>query len=367
MKEVSFGHFYGKLNNNARFPLSAQLELTYRCGLECVHCYCKGLENKGKELSTGEWKKILDDLVKEGIVYLTFTGGDPLAREDFLELYAYAREKAFLTSIFTNAQSLTSECLDHLSKSPPYSIEVTLNGITQGTYESITQVSGSFAKATENIRKIKEENIPLFLKVNCLKQNKHEVGLIKAFVDKFLGGEPGKFHFKYDPMVYPRLNGDKTPCKYRLSFDELSEIRKQDPDIWEEYQKGLHSEQSELKRDRKFLYGCNSWESQFFIDPFGRLKFCEFSDKFSVDLKKTPLRAGYYSIVPQVLGAKFTTDSKCVDCSLRPLCYHCPGRAYLETGNEESPVDYYCEMAGKLMQELSSVKQEARHGAKTKI
>lgn len=350
MKDISSGHFYGRLcNKKEYYPWGGQIELTYRCNLNCVHCYCKSSEDsedKDKELNTLEWKKILDEIQKEGCIYLTFTGGEPLIRKDFLELYSYAKRCGFIITVFTNGQALTQEIINYLTKSPPSSIEITLNGITKSTYETITQVRDSFAKVKEAIKNLKKRNLPLLLKSNCLKQNKHEVGRIKAFAEELLGKpSENKHYFKYDPMIYPRLNGDKTSCDYRLSFEELLEVKRQDPDIWQEYQKGLHSDFPDLERDRTFLYHCNSWMTQFFINPYGRLKFCQFSEKFSVDLKTTSFKEGFYKIFPQVLKEQFKTNSKCRDCDLRPICYHCPTRAYLETGNEEAPVPYYCELA----------------------
>ena len=42
---------------------------------------------------------------------------------------------------------------------------------------------------------------------------------------------------------------------------------------------------------------------------------------------------------------KFKKVSKCKECKLRAYCYYCPARAYLETGDEESSVEHYCELA----------------------
>jgi len=160
-------------------------------------------------------------------------------------------------------------------------------------------------------------------------------------------------------MIYPRLNGDKIPCEYRLSFEELLELKKQDPDIWKEYQKGLCDDFPDLGRDKEFLYRCSAWLSQFFINPYGRLKFCQFSEKFSIDLAAGSFKEGFYHRFPQVLKQRFKTDSQCKDCSLRPLCYHCPGRAYLETGDQEAPVDYYCRLARERHQQMRASPNKA--------
>ncbi|MCM8774083.1 MAG: radical SAM protein [Candidatus Omnitrophica bacterium] len=348
MREVNSGYLYSMLvRKKGISPLQGQLELTYRCELNCVHCYCKGSEDKERELETSQWKDILDIIKDEGCMYIVFTGGNPFIRDDFLDIFLYAKKKGFIITIFTNGYNLTDKVLRYFSKYPPHCIEITLNGITQGTYETITRKEGSFKKVITNIQEIKKINIPLILKANCLKQNKDELVKIKIFADEFLGKRNGKYHFRYDPMIYPRLNGNKIPCDYRLSFEELLELRKQDEDIWSEYKKSLESDLPDFKRDRIYLYRCNAWMNQFFINPYGKLKFCVFSDKFSIDLKDTSFREGFYKVFPQLLEEKFKTDSKCIDCRLRSICYHCPARAYLETGDEEAPVSYYCELAEK--------------------
>jgi MoaA/NifB/PqqE/SkfB family radical SAM enzyme len=56
---------------------------------------------------TEDWKKILDNIQKEGCLWLTFSGGEPLVRKDFLEIYAYAKNKGFMITLFTNGQRFT--------------------------------------------------------------------------------------------------------------------------------------------------------------------------------------------------------------------------------------------------------------------
>jgi radical SAM protein with 4Fe4S-binding SPASM domain len=373
MKKLQCGYFFYRLfNKKAHYPFSGQIELTYRCNLNCIHCYCKGSEgisrksyvvsrksevvsqkSEVRELTTEEWKRILDEIHREGCLGLCFTGGDPLMRKDFLEIYASAKAKGFMVTLFTNGQALTPEIINYLVKSPPSSIEITLNGITKTTYEAITQVPGSFLKVMKTIKALKEKKLPLILKSNCLKQNKHEIGRIKAFTDKFFAKLPrDRYRFKYDPLIFPRYNRDKTPCNYQLSFKEILAVKKQDPDIWKQYQESLNCKFPRLGRKRDFLYCCNAWLKQFFINPYGWMKFCDLTDKFSIDLKTTPFREGFYNLFPQLLKEQFKTNSKCRDCQLRPICYYCPARAYLETGDEEAPVPYYCRLAKAMARQM---------------
>ncbi|MDD5245902.1 MAG: radical SAM protein [Candidatus Omnitrophica bacterium] len=338
----------GLLSKKDHYPWFGQLEITYRCNLDCLHCYCQGSQARSRELSTSRWKKIISDISKEGCIYLTFSGGEPLVRKDFWELYVYAKSKGFLISIFTNGQAFDRKGFKILEKQPPHMVEITLNGITKKTYEKISGVKGSYEKVMATIREFKARALPLVIKTNLMQVNMAEVPRIKDFTDKLLGKPGGKYYFKYDPMIYPRLNGDITPCRQRLSFDQLKKISRQDPDIWQEYCQGMHRDVAKAAQRGDSLYPCNSWKKRFLIDPYGRLKFCEFFDKFSSDLKTTSFRRGFYEVFPQVLNQCFKTQSKCRDCRLREFCYNCPARAYLETGDEESPVKYYCQLAKKV-------------------
>lgn len=354
-------------NQKDHFPFSGMLELTYRCGLNCVHCYCKGSEDKKNELTARQWKKILDTIYAEGCLWITFTGGDPLFRNDFEDIYMYAKQKGFIVKIFTNGLSVKKSILKCFLKSPPYALEITLNGITDKTYESVTQVEGAFPVVIRNILTLKEKKIPVLIKTNALSYNKHEVVKIKQWTEKNIGKpSPDTHFFKYDVMIYPRLNGDKTPCRYRLSFEEMETVRKSDPDLRKEYEQDLRGSLRKAKGDSSSLYTCNSWLKSFFINPYGKLKFCEFSEKLNIDITKGSFKKCFYDRFPCIFNERFQTDSPCRDCSLREICYYCPARAYLETGKEEGPVAYYCEMAKKTAQRMQDMKNR-KNNEKTNV
>jgi radical SAM protein with 4Fe4S-binding SPASM domain len=320
-----------------------QLELTYRCQFDCVHCYCKGAEDKKKELSAGQWKKILDQIQQAGCLWLGFTGGDPFIRPDFPEIYAYAKEKGFLVSILTNGFSLNKEVLKYFSQSPPYSFEITVNGITRKTFESVTRKTGSFETVMRNMRELKRNKLLFYIKSNCLTLNAQEIVRIKQWVDGFLGKvKRQRYFFSYDFDIFPRLDGDSSPCKYRLSPREVTGIIRQDPDLRKEYQDYLACEFPPLPRAKRFLYHCSSWKNQIFVNPYGRLRFCQFIDKFSTDLTKESFKEGFFKKFSGISTQTFKTDSRCKTCPGRLICKWCPAKAYLETGSEEAPVPYYC-------------------------
>src|SRR3990167_2579403 len=86
-------------------PIVAQIELTFRCPLHCEHCYtdCYNNNDSAKdEMSTEDIKLVLGKCKEDGVLWLSFTGGDPLIRKDFTEIYIYAKNLGFIVTIFTS-------------------------------------------------------------------------------------------------------------------------------------------------------------------------------------------------------------------------------------------------------------------------
>ena len=71
-------------------PYRMDLALTYRCNNDCAHCY-NARPRDYPELSTAEWKAIIDRLWQCGIPHLVFTGGEPTLRQDLPELIQHAQ------------------------------------------------------------------------------------------------------------------------------------------------------------------------------------------------------------------------------------------------------------------------------------
>ena len=96
----------------------------WHCNQKCVHCYAAGQTLSDEaELSTEEWKKILDACRSAGIPQVTFTGGEPTLREDLFELIVYARW--FISRLNTNGIKLTPEYCKKLREAELDSVQIT--------------------------------------------------------------------------------------------------------------------------------------------------------------------------------------------------------------------------------------------------
>lgn len=96
----------------------------WHCNQKCVHCYAAGQPmSDEEELSTDDWKKILDKCRAIGIPQVTFTGGEPTMREDLFELIQYARW--FISRLNTNGIKLTPEYCRKLHEAELDSVQIT--------------------------------------------------------------------------------------------------------------------------------------------------------------------------------------------------------------------------------------------------
>ena len=158
-----------------RFPLACQWEVTCRCNLHCVMCYtdCFNVpERIRQELSTVELLRIMEELAEAGCLELCLTGGEPLARADFFQIYERAIQLGFLVTLFTNGTLITESIADQLAALPPHRVEISLHGITETTFERVTLGRGSFQRCRQAIAWLTERRIPLTLKSTALTLNR---------------------------------------------------------------------------------------------------------------------------------------------------------------------------------------------------
>lgn len=108
----------------------------WNCNQKCIHCYAAGQEQSSEaELTTAEWKEIIDRCRKVGVTQLTFTGGEPTMRDDLFELIDYARW--FVTRLNTNGIRLTPEYCKGLRGASIDSVQITFYSSDEAVHDQL--------------------------------------------------------------------------------------------------------------------------------------------------------------------------------------------------------------------------------------
>ena len=319
-------------------PTHGHFELTFKCPLKCVFCYCTCYTNPEytkNEVTTLEAKKILDQAAEAGCLWMTFSGGDPFIRSDFKEIYEHAYSLGFIISIFCSGLIVTDEWLDLLQKKPPFKMELPLYGITEEVYERVSGKKNTFQKAISNIKKLQKAGLNIKIKSKILSLNLHESLALKSFVEIELGLTFNPNHF-----LYPRLDKTSEHLQYRLSPHQIKMLEM----VYGEMNCDSSTENQQADEVNPKLFRCAAGVNSFYINPYGELNFCTYVRESSFNLKKGDLKEGIRILKNNLLTKTYDNASDCKSCSIQGSCQNCPGHAVLETGKLDGKSEYLCEV-----------------------
>lgn len=155
-----------------------------RCNLKCVHCYSqsKDIEYPG-ELNTKEAKAMLDGLAEFGAPVILFSGGEPLMREDLMELITYAKDKGLRAVISTNGTLITEEKAEELKQFGLSYVGISLDGLRE-TNDKFRGIEGAFDDALQGIRNCLELGIKVGLRFTINKRNAQDIPGIFELIEK---------------------------------------------------------------------------------------------------------------------------------------------------------------------------------------
>ncbi|MGD9092052.1 MAG: radical SAM protein [Anaerolineales bacterium] len=133
-------------------PYRMDLALTYRCNNDCPHCY-NARPRHFTEMSTSEWKSVIDSLWKLGIPHVVFTGGEPTLRTDLPELIAYAESKGQITGLNTNARRLSDPSYAHqLVESGLDHVQITIESHDPVIHDFMVDAKGAWTQTIAGLR-----------------------------------------------------------------------------------------------------------------------------------------------------------------------------------------------------------------------
>lgn len=347
-------HLWDKLKDR-RVPFGFDLEITSRCNFDCRHCYINRPADdriaRSRELTLDEISGIADQAVALGALWCLITGGEPLLRPDFPEIYQTLKRKGLLVSVFTNAALIRDEHVDLFGKQPPRDIEITVYGASPETVERVTRKPGSFAAFNRGLDKLTQGGIPVRLKAMALRSNVHELEAMSRFCR-----ERTKDYFRFDPLLHLRIDGD--PARNagirseRLSPAEIVAVERADAERFASLGENCHSliREDSDRNGCNHLFHCGAGENSFTVGDDGHFRLCSslWAPGTLFDLRRGTLKEAWEMHVPKV--REFRSGRKeylerCRSCGLINLCLWCPAHAHLETGQMDLPVDYFCEVA----------------------
>ena len=320
-----------------RRPISATLELTRRCNLRCAHCYLgdQAAQHRLRDRERGAEavQAALSEWAEAGCLYLLITGGEPLLRPDFPDIFRHARRQGLVVSVFTNGTLVDDGIVELFREWPPRKVEISLYGASAETHDAATGVPGSHARTWAGIRRLHAAGIRVGLKTLLMTNNLREFEAMERQAQE-LG-----VNFRHDAAIHPCLHGgSRAPLALRVSPEAAVRVDLATAERRATWRESIEQTAARPAADR--LYGCSAGQTFFHCDPFGGVAPCVMAESYRRDPGGRPFREVWNGDLAEIRSRKRTRDVASFSGALRGACAHCPAFNLAETGDEERESDY---------------------------
>lgn len=244
-------------------PFAVILSLTYKCQCNCIHCFVSDYDRNEEDLTTEEIISILNFIDSWGSLKITFFGGEPLLREDLIQLVGHASKKGIRISIDTNGILLDEAMLIELKNARVANINISLDSADEEIHDDLRQKKGCFRSAVNALELCVKHSVPCLISTYASRRaikEKSPENLIR------LGKQIGARGVK---ILFPILSGKWRDCESeRLNREE------------EEYVKNILDRsyvyiEDALEMINKKWKGCSAIDRNIiYISPYGDIQPC---------------------------------------------------------------------------------------------
>ncbi len=318
-------------------PYKGTFELTPRCSMKCRMCYMRldppQIREQGRELTTQEWIDLGRMAFEAGTLDLLLTGGEPMLRPDFAEIYTALSDMGFLLRIFTNATLVTPEIMALLRERPPQAMEITLYGASEETYHRIGGWAEGYTRAIAAVEELRTFLPSLKLKTTIIRDNAADYPALVQFAqERALRLEPTL-------MPFPAVRGAcSTAREERLTVDELL-------DFYEKNNISLSGEDCGAPdpENREALF-CDAGLCTYNILWNGDMVACNVDDDPARPIGH-PLEEGFSAAWDRLRDFRCgkVLPAPCRDCPVYGECGCCAVHHRIESGAYDKQARYLCD------------------------
>jgi radical SAM protein with 4Fe4S-binding SPASM domain len=317
-------------------PLSVIWDITYRCNLQCEHCLIEPSPGED-EMTLEEIESVLENLKRMKIFSITFSGGEPLVRNDIFDILSMASGMNFGTRLNTNGFLVNDRILTKLGEIGVHCIQVSLDG-TKDTHDSIRGRTGSYTRAVETLRKASSAGFYTIMSTTITRRNLAEIEQLMMLADSlhvstfklngFMPAGRGREH-KEDLIVPKAEITALVPAllEKKQELDQALDVQLDALYPWlvEPPMTSSHVVRG-VKRSPQLR--CSAGQSSLVITPGGTVLACPYLTSFPLgNIRESPLEKIWHG--KEEILVRFRNlhqedlAGKCRDCGYVPE--KCPG------------------------------------------
>lgn len=346
-------------------PIGGTFELTARCNFDCPMCYVHLHQNDidaiGKELTTQQWIDLAQNASDAGMVFVLLTGGEPLLRKDFFEIYHAMKKMGLVISINSNGSLLEGEILEKLLKDPPFRINITLYGGCMETYRGMCG-QNAFDRVVRNIRALREAGVSVRLNLSVTPYNCQDMEKIYQ-ISRELDVPIKATAYMYPPIRvegkrFGRLTA-REAAEYTVKWDKLRFSQEEFAHRAKLMAQMKAVEMPECSADLDEGVTCRAGHSSFWVTWDGKVLPCGMLPQPSATLDNG-FQAAWEHIRREI--RKIRTPGACSVCPKREVCGVCAAVCLTETGAFDKVPAYMCRMTEETIKATCEACEERKNG-----
>jgi radical SAM protein with 4Fe4S-binding SPASM domain len=332
-------------------PFMVSYSITKKCNLKCKHCYSESVEEAAPdELASEEALHLVDDLSRWGIGLLIIDGGEPLCREDLLDIVKYASSKRIRTTIGSNGTLIDEAMAKKMVDAGVMAVAISVDGADAATHDSFRGVVGAFEQTIRGIEACRKVGLPFQLNMVIRKDNLSQLeDMLRLAVD--LGANAAEV---FDLVAAGRA---KNECQElvlsleerKVAMEQLAEAQEDYPVVirvpgcpmyplilQERNIRPKHFPAEMLRRVPYYGRGCAAGMPMGYVMvlPNGEVNPCMLLQINLGNIREQSIISIWENspVLAQLRQRDLLKDG-CGDCRYKLTCSGCRGRAYEEIGD----------------------------------
>lgn len=317
-----------------RIPLWAYVEIIATCNFKCQHCFIAPCAQREDVMSLAQAETLFDKLANAGSLSLLLTGGEVFTHRQFKDIYLAAKRRGFMVYVNSNAYLIGERWADFLAEWPPVLVSISLYGMSDERYESVTGIPKAFNRVDRAIDLLLERGIKVELKCPAMALTVDELPAMKAYA------AARGIEFRYDPIMTPQEKGDVKPMQLQLAPKAVIELdERMDPGMegFSKFARNFVSEPSSS------VYRCGGGRIALAVNVHGGASTCLTSRQSVGNLFHQPFEE-VWAMLGGKVSKKFADGHPCATCQFRAICAGCPATVEEATGLPEGYVQQYCKI-----------------------
>ena len=309
--------------------LFAHVYVENGCNLRCEHCYESDATHPVVTgLTLEEYDNLFEQLSLLGVFVLTFSGGEPFLRRDFLDIVELARRKRFAVRIYTSGTLLTPAKVQRLKELQVQEVHISVYSHDAQVHNRFTGIPKSHEKSVQALRLLRDQGVRTVLKTNVMTLNVDHIDELIELA-RSVGAD-----YRIDPTVKPKMDGNRSPLDFAVSPDELRRKVLWRPDLADalsmEEAEGICD--GENPRSGKDVGMCAAGTKLITVNADGTISPCAMFPAHGGDFRESSVAEIWNKspLFAQVRGQRFDDMHECPSCDVRTTCNPCMAYSLVE-------------------------------------